>query len=70
MKIYETLYHFNVIDAIKAGKAVYVLDKETAEVHCVNYLRVDRFVRILEQSKECKERFEFWHDYDTEEKAE
>ena len=70
MKNYKSVYHWDVIDRIKEGKLVYLLDKEEQKIFCVNDMLVDKFVEILNLCKENSERFEFWIEVHTEETEE
>ena len=57
---YRTLYAYWVFDEIKAGKTVYVLDRELREVLFVNSMTVDRMVAVLNSAEENSARYDFW----------
>ena len=59
MKTYKTIYSFNALDEIRAGKTVYVSDKGTKSIECVNNLEVSDFAEIL-NAENVSTRFEFW----------
>lgn len=61
---YEEIYSFNVIDAVKEGKQVYVLDRKTKEVIYVNGMEVFDLCEILKSTK--KNRYEFWIEKENE----
>lgn len=58
-KTYRIIYSFNIMDEIRAGKEVYMLDRELRCVECVNDMEVETLCKVLEQDN-VKERFEFW----------
>ena len=58
---YKTIYPFCVIDKIKGGKSVWMLDRKARAVDCVNEMTVADVVEILEKETE-RERFEFWYE--------
>lgn len=57
---YRTVYSFDVIDLIRQGNDVYMLDRLKHAVECVTNMEVGDFACILETSKEEPTRFEFW----------
>ena len=59
MKIYKSIYSFEVLDYIKEGKSVYMLDRETSEVLEVNSIEVGEFAEVLKFDNETK-RYDFW----------
>lgn len=60
MENYITIYPFEVIDTIKNGKTVYLLDKAIREVFCVNDMPVKYLVRVLNDDNAHK-RYEIWY---------
>lgn len=70
MKNYKSVYYWDIIDRIKEGKLVYLLDKEEQTVYCVNDISVDKYAEILNLCKEKSERFESWIEVHTEETEE
>lgn len=60
--VYKTVYPSWVIDEIEKGNEVYVLDRSTRAVECVNEMTLKRAVGIIEAAKESKsDRYEFWY---------
>lgn len=55
---YRKVYPWNVIDEVKNGKAVFVLDKLLLKVSVVNEMRLNDVIRITENEEE--NRYEFW----------
>lgn len=56
---FETVYQFDVFDKIKAGKTVYMLDKEYRTIDIVNDLPIGNIAPILSKKDEAK-RYDFW----------
>ena len=56
-----------VMDEVKKGKTVYVLDREARAVCDVNSLPVDRAMNIIKSAEENPERYEFWYEIEEEE---
>ena len=59
MRIYKSIYPFEVLDYIKAGETVYMLDRDTNEVLEVNSREVGEFAEVLKFDNETK-RYDFW----------
>lgn len=57
MATYKTIYSFNVLDAIKEGKQVRVLDKEKDTVLNASEMRGSYLVEAIYEDSN---RFEFW----------
>jgi hypothetical protein len=66
MEKYVTIYAFEMLDMIKQGKTVYMLDKAIREVFCVNDMPVKYLVRVLNDDNAHK-RYEIWYAEDDEE---
>lgn len=60
---YKTVYPCWVIDEVKNGKVVFVLDKLLMKVAVVNEMRLDDVIRITENGEE--NRYEFWYVEET-----
>ena len=60
MEKYKSIYSFNVIDEIKHGANVCMLDRKEMEVECVENMEVGDFASVLAISEKEKDRFEFW----------
>lgn len=67
MKTYNTIYSFEVLDKIKEGAKVYVLDREEKAVYCVNDISVADLAQLEIFGKTNKKRFEYWIEEITEE---
>ena len=65
MKTYESVYSFVVIDKIREGKTVFVLDKENEKVMKVNELTVDQLMRLLRNDESTPNRYYFWYSEET-----
>lgn len=57
---YKKTYSFMVLNNIKEGKSVYLLDRKARAVLCVNDMCVGDVMEIL--SSQDEERFEFWYE--------
>lgn len=57
---YKKTYSFMVLDKIKEGKSVYMLDRKARAVICVNDMCVCDFMEIIDSQEEG--RFEFWYE--------
>lgn len=57
---YVSVYPWWVIDEIKKGRKVYVLDRKLKTVHLVNVAPVQDVTRATESEE--KGRFEFWYE--------
>ena len=58
MTTYEDIYSFNVIDEIKKGNQVFVVDRLQALVHHVNMLNADALVSMIKSEEDG--RYKFW----------
>lgn len=59
---YITVYKWNLLDEIKKGATVYVLDKKGKEVICINEVLVDYAIRLFAEWEKDADRFEFWKE--------
>lgn len=59
MKKFKVIYPWEALDEIKEGKTVFMLDRETQTVECVNDMTVDTLAQVLMIGNE-KNRFDFW----------
>ena len=51
MERFRGIYEFNVIDEIKNGKLVYLIDKKTRTITCVNNIGVSDCLNEIENVK-------------------
>jgi hypothetical protein len=65
---YSTVSPWWVIDEIKNGKKVYVLDRKLRKVYTVNTASVQDVVAVTESEE--KGRYEFWYEESEEAKNE
>lgn len=65
MKHYKKIYSFNVIDEIKNGKRVMMLDKQDEKVYPAGDVKSSYLFNAIESDE--KERFEFWAVEESEE---
>ena len=63
MKKYNTIYSFNVIDSIREGKKVYMLDRESALVYEAANVKACTLIQAIDDDTY---RFEFWVAEETE----
>lgn len=61
MRKYKSVYPWNVLDEIEAGKKIQLLDKEVGAVIVVNDLPVWNALKWIAAAKESMDRFEFWY---------
>ena len=59
MKIYETIYSWNVFDEIARGKNVYMLDRQNQSVALVNDMDAQSAISVV-HSKNTDKRYDFW----------
>jgi hypothetical protein len=59
---YNTIYHWRALDEIKQGKTVYILDKGNREVYCLNSMKVESALMMLEEAEKEASRFEIWKE--------
>jgi sortase (surface protein transpeptidase) len=70
MMRYNNIYSWRVIDEVKRGESVYVLDKKEKEVYAVNDITLGFALRIIEEAEKDMSRFDFWMEStDTEDKS-
>ena len=64
MQRYINVYAYNLIDTIRRGETVHVLDRDTNEVCNVLDLTVEKFLHVLDSLNE--NRYEMWRAYEVE----
>lgn len=57
---YRDIYAFWVIDEVKKGKTVYVLDMQEKTVGIINNMTVDKAIAVLNSAEENSNRYVFW----------
>ena len=57
MKKYRKVYSFDVLDKIKEGHRVFVIDREEKKVSTVNWIDVEEYITIVADETE---RYDFW----------
>ena len=55
-----------VLDEVKKGNTVYVLDREARAVCDINSLPLDRAMAIIKNAENDCDRYEFWHEVEEE----
>ena len=60
MANYEVIFPFEVIEKVRKGEQVNVVDREKEELWNVNSLTLDEFAEILNAAENNVLRFEFW----------
>ena len=59
--IYTKIYDFQVLDELKKYQAVFVVDKQSAEVKLINAMDVARFITIINHDNS-DNRYEFYKE--------
>lgn len=54
MERYEQIYSHNIVAEIKDGNIVYALDKEMAEVLTLNFLSIEKVLKIINDGDELR----------------
>ena len=70
MKIYESIYSFEILGRIRKGGTVCVVDRRERTIENANSMSVGDLARVLNVSDEETTRFEFFIEKEIEEKAE
>lgn len=58
---YISISAYWVIDEIREGKTIYVLDRKTQTVSKINSMPIQNVIKITEDKEE-KSRYEFWYE--------
>lgn len=58
-KVFKTIYSFDVMEEIKKGNEVFILDRAACEVYDTSEITVTDFVRAI-SSKDEDNRYAFW----------
>ena len=66
MATYKIIYPFEVLDKLKEGAEVCMVDRAEMKVACVGNLRTDSFASLLLLVAKEPTRFEFWTTSKTE----
>lgn len=64
--VYKSIYPCWVIDEIRKGKKVFVLDKKKKTISYVNDASVEDVVKGIERAEAESGRFEFWYEEESE----
>ena len=59
---YKKMYGWEVVSAMLKYKTVYVLDKETKTVTCMNALPMNEVANIISDAGENDKRYYFWEE--------
>lgn len=65
---YRELYRSELIEEVQS-RAVWVLDRKTATVHCVNEMKFEDVAKLMQYSEEDYRRYDFWVVESEEEKC-
>lgn len=57
---YTTVYPWMVIDEIRKGKKIFVLDRKLKNISYVNDASIEDVLRATEETE--KDRYEFWYE--------
>lgn len=67
MTKYESVYDFNVLDEIKSGKTIFLLNRATNDVKWVNNMSVNSLVKVFKHDNK-DNRYEFYKEVKVNEK--
>lgn len=56
---YRELYRSELIEEARS-RVVWVLDRKTATVHCVNEMKFEDVAKLMQYSEEDYRRYDFW----------
>lgn len=59
---YITVYHFSVMDEVKQGNTVFLLDKRAKRVEIFNDIAFETALNILAEARVNDDRFVFWKE--------
>ena len=60
---YKTVYPCWVLDEVKSGKEVFVLDKSCRSIESINDMTIKRALGLIESAEKSKNgRYEFWYE--------
>lgn len=65
MKTYKAVYEFEVLDKLRNGVEVHVLDKESGTTYCMSKLNVMSVLDAIDHDNS-DNRYEFWEEIDDE----
>jgi hypothetical protein len=65
-KEYKEIYSFEVVDAIKKGEKVFVLDKQYHSVTLLNDEQISVFFELIKKVSEDDNRYLLWTEKETE----
>jgi hypothetical protein len=57
---YRKVYPWNVIDEVRGGKVVFVLDKKLKKIAAINTVQLQDVIRVTESEEE--NRYDFWYE--------
>lgn len=57
---FRKVYPWNVIDEVRGGKVVFVLDKKLKKIAAVNTVQLQDVIRVTESEEE--NRYDFWYE--------
>lgn len=67
MTKYESVYDFNVLDEIKSGETIFLLNRATNDVKWVNNMSVNSLVKVFKHDNK-DNRYEFYKEVKVNEK--
>lgn len=67
MTKYESVYDFNVLDEIKSGETIFLLDRAENDVGWVNDMSIDSLVKVFKHDNK-DNRYEFYKEVKVNEK--
>ena len=59
---YTTVYPWMVIDEIRQGKKIFVLDRKLKSISIVNDASIEDVVRAIDSADTERDRYEFWYE--------
>jgi hypothetical protein len=66
---YRDFFAYWVMDEVKNGNTVYVLDRQTKTVEVVNEMTVDKAMAVINSAEADAKRYEFWCEEEENENA-
>jgi hypothetical protein len=66
---YREFSAYWVMDEVKKGERVYVLDRQTKTVEVVNEMTVDKAMAVINSAEADSKRYEFWTEKEETENA-
>lgn len=66
MAKYSAVYRFEVLEKLRKGVEVYVLDRESGKTCCMSRLNVMSVLDVIDHNNDSDNRYEMWEVIDAE----